>query len=280
MNEDSLNQLMILLDRRIFKYTSGESSSVMVETAQTLMESVNFCINTYYNEYGIENAISENLSIDELFLRGKEIVKQRHAICRKIFIFLRKERMNYENLAYQQVIEMAIPLFLRNYDIEFGAHIIGGIIDYPLAVGISGLKGIDFYLEYVEKLRLENRFCRRFKTEEINELLRSMGNIYVEMLVNIFQLVLQNLIGRSILKQDFLSIKIAETDLIQLSCILNGLDENGVKKMVECAVCNIIEGMGIKDLQLQRYIKKVADDNCCMLKTCVDNDALNNFFMI
>lgn len=280
MNEDSLNQLMILLDKRIFKYTSGESSSVMVETAQTLMESVNFCINTYYNEYGMENAISENLSIEELFLRGKEIVKQRYAIGRKLFIFLRKERMNYENIAYQQVIEMALPLFFRNYDMEFGAHIIGGIIDYPLAVSISDLKGIDFYLEYVEKLRMENRFCRRFKTEEINELLRSMGNIYVEMLINIFQLVLQNLIGRSILKRDFFSVKISETDLRELYCILNGLEEKGLRQIIECAVCNIIEGMGIKDIQLQMYIKKVADDNCCMLKTCVDNNALNNFFIV
>ena len=280
MNDDSLNQLMILLDKRIFKYTSGESSSVMVETAQTLMESVNFCINAYYNEYGMENAISENLSIEELFLKGKEIVKQRHAICRKLFIFLRKERMNYENLAYQQVIEMAIPLFLRNYDIEFGAHIIGGIIDYPLAVGISGLKGIDFYLEYVKKLRMENTFCRRFKTEEINELLRSMGNIYVEMLVNIFQLILQNMIGRSILKHNFLSIKIDETDLSQIFSILTGLDENEIREVVKLAVSNIIEGMGIKDVQLQRYIEKVADDNCCMLKTCVNNNAINNFFMI
>lgn len=280
MNEDSLNQLMILLDKRIFKYTSGESSSVMAETAQTLMESVNFCINTYYNEYGMENAITENLTLEELFLRGKEIVKQRHAICRKLFIFLRKERMNYENLAYQQVIEMAIPLFLRNYDIEFGAHIIGGIIDYPLAVSISDLKGIDFYIEYVQKLRIENRFCRRFKTEEINELLRSMGNIYVEMLVNIFQLVLQNLIGRSILQKDFFSIKITEPELRQIYCTLSCLDENGLRQVIECAACNIIEGMGIKDIQLQGYIKKVADDNCCMLKNCVDNNALNNFFMV
>lgn len=280
MNEHSLNQLMILLDKRIFKYTSGESSSVMVETAQTLMESVNFCINAYYNEYGTENAITEKLTLEELFLRGKDIVKERHAICRKLFVFLRKERMNYENLAYQQVIEMAIPLFLRNYDIEFGAHIIGGIIDYPLAVSIRDLKGIDFYLEYVEKLRMENRFCRRFKTEEINELLRSMGNIYIEMLVNIFQLVLQNIIGRSILKQDFFSIKLAETDLRQLYCILDGLEEDELRQMVEGAVCNIIDGMGIKGLELQRYISKVAEDNCCMLKTCVDNNALNNFFIV
>ncbi|MDD3570023.1 MAG: DUF6179 domain-containing protein [Lachnospiraceae bacterium] len=280
MNEDSLNQLMILLDKRIFKYTSGESSSVMVETAQSIMESVNFCIDAYYNEYGMENAISENLSIEELFLKGKEIVKQRHAICRKLFVFLRKERMNYENLAYQQVIEMAIPLFLRNYDIEFGAHIIGGIIDYPLAVGISDLKGIDFYLEYVQKLRMENRFCRRFKTEEINELLRRMGNIYVEMLVNIFQLVLQNIIGRGILKKDFLSIKIDETGLKELYCILNGLEENEIRQMVKGAVFNIIDDMGIKEVQLQRYIEKVADDNCCELKNCVDNNALNNFFIV
>lgn len=280
MNEDSLNQLLILLDKRIFKYTSGESSSVTTETAETLMESVNFCINAYYNEFGMKNAISENLSMEELFLRGKEIVKQRHAIGRKLFVFLRKERMNYENLAYQEVIEMALPLFFRNYDIEFGAHIIGGIIDYPLAVEISGLKGIDFYLEYVQKLRMENRFCRRFKTEEINELLRSMGNIYVEMLVNIFQLILQNLIGRSILKQDFFSIKITETDLSKLFSILFGLEEKEIRRIIELAVSNIIEGMGIKDIQLKLYIKKVADDNCCMLKTCIDNNALNNFFMI
>ncbi|MPN49887.1 hypothetical protein SDC9_197511 [bioreactor metagenome] len=127
---------------------------------------------------------------------------------------------------------------------------------------------------------MENRFCRRFKTEEINELLRSMGNIYVEMLVNIFQMVLQNLIGRSILKRDFLSVKISETDLRELYCILNGLEEKGLRQIIECAVCNIIEGMGIKDIQLQMYIKKVADDNCCMLKTCVDNNALNNFFIV
>ncbi|MGE4215104.1 MAG: DUF6179 domain-containing protein [Anaerotignaceae bacterium] len=280
MNEDSLNQLMILLDKRIFKYTSGESSSVMMETAQTIMESVNFCIHTYYNEYGMENAISEKLTLEELFLRGKEIVKQRHATGRNLFVFLRRERMNYENIAYQEVIEKALPLFFRNYDIEFGAHIIGGIIDYPLAVGISELKGIDFYMEYIQRLRMENRFCRRFSTEEINELLRSIGDGYIEMLVNIFQIALQNLIGRSILEQDFLSIKINETQLSQLYSTLSGLEENGIRKTVASAISNIIDGMGIKDCQLQRYMEKVADENCCMLKNCLESNALNNFFMI
>jgi hypothetical protein len=241
---------------------------------------VNFCITSYYNEYETERGISEKLTIEEQFLRGKEIVKEGYEIGKKLFILLRRERMNYENIAYQEVIEKALPLFFRNYDIEFGAHIIGGIIDYPLAVGISGLKGIDFYIEYVHTLRLENRFCRRFSTEEINELLRSIGDGYTEMLVNIFQMVLQNLIGRSILKQDLLSLKIGKAELSQLQSILSGLTEEDVRKTVGCAVGYIIEGMGIKDCDLEEYIKKVANENCCMLKICAENNALNNFFMI
>jgi len=279
MDEDSLNQLMKLLDRRIWKYTSGESSSVMTETAQILMESVNFCISSYYNEHGTENGISEKLTLEQQFLRGKEMVKEGHEIGKKLFVLLRRERMNYENIAYQEVIEKALPLFLRNYDIEFGAHIIGGIIDYPLAVGISGLKGIDFYIEYVHTLRLENKFCRRFSTDEINELLRSIGDGYTEMLVNIFQMVLQNLIGRSILEQDLLSLKIGKAELSQLQSILSGLQEEEVRKILRCAVSYIIDGMVIKDCELQGYIEKVANDNCCTLKICVDNNVLNNFFV-
>lgn len=280
MNEDSLNQLMVLLDKRIFKYTSGESSSVMMETAQMLMESVNFCINSYYNTFGTETSISENLNIEELFQRGKEIVKQQYKVGKNIFILLKRERMNYENIAYQQVIEMALPLFFRNYDVEFGAHIIGGIIDYPLAVGLEGLEGIDFYLEYVQRLRMENTFCRRFKTEEINEMLQSMGEGYMELLVNIFQLVLQNLIGRSILNRNLMSIRIEVADLNLLMSKLASLKEEEIRGTVARTIDGIIEGMGIRDAQLQGYMKKVADDNCCRLKICVENDALENFFII
>ena len=70
--------------------------------------------------------------------------------------------------------------------------------------------GIDYMTDYIEKSLLEHSLCLKFK-EEIEAILEGFHKGYRDLLVNIFELVLMNAIGRLILKKDLSSLYLQVT---------------------------------------------------------------------
>lgn len=221
MTENQTEELYALLGKQVYKFTSGESTSVSIETAERILRSIDYCINSYYKS--LDNPIPYDrreeyvpistavvvtswteLSLEDIFESGLKAVKGCVENTKELLIKVQDSLVDVDNIAYQDTIQKGLAHFFPTYQPRFGAQLCDADIDYPLAVEVEGLEGVEFMYEYLRRLYLENQFLGRFDPAKINLLLRGYHHEAREYLINIFEVVLQNVLGLSLLSTDTL----------------------------------------------------------------------------
>lgn len=236
MTEQQAEELYQLLGKQVFKFTSGESTSVSVETAQKILRSMDYCINSYYKSlenpapYGGQELLSrmstqvapvtsQEKTLEEIFELGLQAVQGCVQTSKDLLIKVQESYVNVDNIAYRDTIKIGLAKFFPSYQPRFTAHLSDVEIDYPLAIEVEGLDGVEYMYEYLRRLYLENQFLQKFTSDNINSLLRGYHREASEYLINIFELVLQNVLGLSMLSQDILDLNISlqqQEDLFHL----------------------------------------------------------------
>lgn len=191
-------ELVELMGKEVERLTNGESSSIRVEKAQALLKSVTYSIGIYLKRMeDTQEALEllKNKRLSELFQQGMDTAAKMKEKAFYLLQNIQKNRILVNNYAYHDTIMNGIPGFFHDYDLEFGADDIPGSIDYPLLCSVSGLLGVEYEYEYLRRLTLENDFLMNFPLENIQELLNSFDPESEHMLVNLFELVFNNVIG-------------------------------------------------------------------------------------
>lgn len=202
-------ELLNLLAEQVLRHNGGESSSVRVETAEQIFESMLYCIRAYLEfqkrgpepeaefPLGAELTLEGGLSPKELYRRGLEFVKKETLCAKAIYRGVLKTRVKTDLLAYNVTLDGALPGFFKTYDPDYAAHENGALTgspDYPLLCNVDGGGGILYMKAYLEELLRENRFCARYSANHIRALLfvhgRKHGLDYREVIVNIPELIL------------------------------------------------------------------------------------------
>jgi hypothetical protein len=203
-------ELLDLLAEQVQRHNAGQSSSVRVETAEQIFESMLYCIRAYLesqqkgSEPGADLSQAAELTqvgglpASELYLRGLELVKRETLCAKAIYREVLKTRVKTGQLAYNETLDGAIPGFFKTYDPDYAAQENGaltGFPDYPLLRDDRSRGGILYMKAYLEELLLENRFCARYPANRIRALLLVHGQKhrldYREVIVNIPELILE-----------------------------------------------------------------------------------------
>ena len=254
-------QIVELLTEQFNRRTSGQSSSVPVETGQCIQQSVFFTIGYFLKSLsGAENALEalKNNRLQELFHKGKKLVEKDLIGAKELLQAVQEGRFPTDVIAYNDTLDEGLPMFFSSYDMDYEAHETPAFIDYPLSSDKMNLTGIDYIYDYLQKLHLENEFCSCFSNEEIHCLLRSYDRRYQELLVNIFDLVLVNAIGSLLLGRDEISLHLSDYDRRYLQQTLSEFPSGRLGKPVDKAVSLLCRRLSIADpLQLD-YIKTSA----------------------
>ena len=198
-------ELLELLAQQVLGHNAGQSSSIRVETAEQIFESMLYCIRAYLesqqngSEPGTELTQGVSLPPKELYRRGLELVKKETLRAKAIYREVLKTRVKTDLLAYNATLDGAIPGFFKTYDPDFAAQENGaltGFPDYPLLRDDRSRGGILYMKAYLEELLLENRFCARYPLNRIRALLfvhgQKHGLDYREVIVNIPELILEH----------------------------------------------------------------------------------------
>ena len=69
-------KLWQLLARRTELYTMGEHSSVRIETAQELLQSISFCLDVYLKQSGNTKKLLAIADLEELFNLGQKALEE------------------------------------------------------------------------------------------------------------------------------------------------------------------------------------------------------------
>ncbi len=134
-------------------FTMGESSSVKVDTAHKLEESLVYNIDTYLLSLNDDIKAAETLfdrRMSELYGKGYLINKKRLEEARILYGRVRLTRLKKASKAYDSTIDKYFPFYLKTYSPKFTAHskIYLNLHEY----GISGGCHIDEAVEILKKL--------------------------------------------------------------------------------------------------------------------------------
>lgn len=254
------SETISLMTKLVNTYTSNESSSVRVEKAREIYESACFCIGGYLKSLpDMEDQIQavKTTGMNELFQLGLEVEKKNYEEAENLYQTLKKEGLSTANLAYKQTVYKGIGEFFPYYDIKYAAQEAGGTIDYPLAVEVTDLNGVEFMKEYLGRLYLENSFCRFFPEANIEGVLRGYQEDYKDLLLNIFEVIFMNALGLCILKRDIYNLNITEEDRTTLQSQLEPLSRNELLEKLTETVNQLAAYMNISNEELLVYMKTV-----------------------
>lgn len=243
-----------LLQRQIEKYTHGESSSVPLETAGSLLR----CI-LYTAALPPSDGAEGEKTPEALYEEGREILSRQFKKAQRLMYLVQSTMLPVDAPCYREAIEMGIPGFFRAYDMEFAAQETPGDFDYPASIPCAQT-GITWMLHYLETLYWENVFCRRFPLKEVEGTLKAQGVWGVAIPVNVFEPVFAAALHGCLRKSgrtSSLAVHAAENG--QLIESLAHLPRDIIFQRVKEAFKKLMEEMDVKSAFFRALLTHQAD---------------------
>lgn len=274
-------ELVELMSKQVERYTNDESSSVKVETAQQLFQSICYSMGSYLKSVPDmikKTDLLKNEKISVLFYHGMAEIESNMTKGTSLLTKLQKNKLKVDNYAYQDTLMIGIPEFFHDYVIEFEAHENPGSIDYPLCKEIGNLSGIEYICEYLSRLTIENNFCKNFSDTNIEMLLRGYSKDYMHVLVNIYELVLTNALGCEMMEQRVIDLNITSIDRIWLRKNLEKLNVNELREKLLEAYEKICIELGLEKNRTN-YAKQAIKRIAARLHHNLKSDTLEKIFI-
>lgn len=278
--------LMNLLKDLILRYTNGNSTSVAMDTAESLFCSLLYAIDAFalgcrsHEEavFKLKTGVTE-----DIYKQGVEQTAKWFAETKALYLKVRKNKLDITLDSYNLTLNEAIPVFLESYNIIFRAHDGAGSIDYPLVFDDMSIQGVLYIKSYLENFEIETDFCRNFKSDEINKLLQNFGaamklNYKIE-LINVFELVFNNAVLSIMAGQRAGNLSIRADEFHTLNKKLSCLSAEGIRNEVEQAVEQMITRFRLTDHRMLEYIhryKPLFEERLVFL---AQNHALNSIII-
>ncbi len=232
---------MELLRVKLKYYTKDESSSVMIEVAESILKCIDYTIGIYLkNVDNIELIIEElkHTSLSDMLKMGQDLIKNKKLECKKLFNEIKANKLKVDNYSYNDTVDDGLSPFFKEYDDFFAPHETPCSIDYQLYIDNMNFIGVEYMYNYLYDLSLENEFCNKFNIGEINKLLKGYDKKCELLLINIFELVFINSLGLIICNKDLNSLNI------------NNLDREIIKNKLEKLTIEELKDELIKDAKI------------------------------
>ena len=275
-------QCIQLLARQAERYTGGESSSIMEETAHNIFQSIFYTVGVYLKSLPDADISLEKLKqkpLTELYREGKKLVETQLEHAKQIYNQAQDNCITTGNHAYNDTLQNGIPAFFYAYDVDYAAHETPASIDYPLSSDKMELTGIEYINDYLQKLLMENQFCKNFTTHDIHCLLHGYDAHYQDLLINIFGVVLTNAIGCNLADKSARRLNIEPIDRQYLQQKLVNMTKNQLDAILHDASKQLFEEFNISGELLQTYITAAIPDISPRIKNALENNRLEAVFI-
>ncbi len=270
-----LDMEQMLTDMAV-RYTFGASSSMPAERAQSLLSSAVYGIGLALAHCDDSDTALERLltsAPDALRRQGLSVIDRLMCRCRGRLITLQASSITH-NRAWLDTIRHGLPLFFSSYDAVYAAHETPGSIDYPLCVDLNRFSGIEYIDAYTERLCIEAAFCERWPQSEIDALLRGHSPGWRELLINVFDRVLTNALGRVLCGKDTSCLDLTAGDRTYLAAKLGALSASRLRAMLGVSLGRL----GLDEAAFQ-YAKAALPEIAASVTTALVSDHLETVFV-
>lgn len=267
------------LGKHIERYTMDDSTSVPIETAEELLNSICFLLELELRESVNASKILIDEDIDVLIKNSWSKVESLVEDGQKLLEEVIKSSTNIENISYNDTLD-EIGKSFKKYDYRFFADKINCSIDYQLSNPVSeNLKGIEYINAYLKSLLIENEFCICFDKEKIKGILNSYCPDYRGLLINIFEPVLTNVIALDILDEDIFRLEISKLQRKVLMDVFNSLSNTEILSKLRSSAKRVCSILGIASDESVEYIQKTAVDIYPRIEVGLSEENLDGIFL-
>lgn len=275
-------------------YTKDESSSVMEEDAEKILNGIDYTIGIYLKQSFAEDRkcrkfeeTHRSLLLDKLINeklsymveKGHEIIKKKVLESRNLFVKICSNKLKADNFSYHDTIDRGLGIFFKAYDDFFVPQEAPCSVDYQLCDDEITCVGVEYIEKYLSILNIENEFCRKFNISEINEVLKGYDSKCELLLINIFELVLLNSIGRIICGKNLASLNICESDRQNIYDRLNNLSADEISDYICKCSEKCFAVLDIQDKNEQQYILKASAKASEHIYNCIKINKLDRVFV-
>lgn len=280
--EDEINiqaKLWQLLARRTELYTMGEHSSVRIETAQELLQSISFCLDLYLKQSGNTKKLLATADLEELFKLGQKALEEQLELGKRLYSKACLTAPEIENISFKDTLR-SIGGFFKQYDYRFLAHLIPCDIDYQLCHAVKeSLQGVEYINQYLGRIIIENGFIKKFEKNKAESLLSSYCSDYKGLLINLYEPLAVNAIGLALLQEESKKLNITAADNNRLISLFEPLTVTPAKKALADASDRVCSELEINDPSSVRYLRKTAEGIFPRIEAALPHGNLNGIFL-
>ena len=276
-------QILQLMDEIVYKYNGVDSSSIRKEIMEDISNSNIYTISIYLKSFrnpdeAIKSIKEQGLEI--AYQEGRKKIDKMLNIIRLMYIKVKQNKLNIENATYNDTIIGGIQGFLKIYNPDFKAQDMKITADYPLYNNLIGkLEGVESIKEYLSSIYLENLFCKKFSEEKIKYLLYGYSQDYKELIINIFEIVLLEVIACKLVKRDVQDLSISIAELNEIYLMLENKDKSEIENIINLVYKEICNELILDNEELQRYIKKNLSSVVEIITNAVKQKTLDKVFI-
>lgn len=188
-----LEQSLPILARQTAAWTRGAGSSVPLDRAQALLESVLYTAGLALKAYPTPAAALEALrreGLQALFEAGQRTLRRRLQTARTLHRRLCAGLFETPNVFYRATAVDGIGGFFRLYQPQLLAQETHITADYPVFLMPGDVTGVEFIGAYLAALDCENRLLSAFPARTVHRLLCRLEPEYDRLVLNLFEPVM------------------------------------------------------------------------------------------
>lgn len=248
--------MLALLAKEAERFTMGDSSSLPEEVAEGLLRSLLFTL-------GLGVEVGEPLpstlgGLETALARGRDALQEEIRHAKALLATVADTLPSVRTRAYEDTVR-GIARFFRQYEPQFHAQEIPCSIDHPLCDPVDeSTVGVMYIRAYLERLALENRLCLRYPAQEVRALYSALSPVYRSLLLNLYEPVLVNALGRELLGLGCDSLRLTQPQVAALEERLAPLTQEQVLDRLLTAVRRLFARFPDAIAQETLYAEKVA----------------------
>lgn len=272
-------KLWEFLGRRVRSYTMGDSSSVRIEIAQELLNSACYVLGIHLN--GNPSALKSvlNWDLDCRFSDAIKTIEGKIQTAQKLWQAACLSAPKIENVSLSSTLR-SIGSFPRRYHYRYFAHEIPCDIDYQLCYPVpETLLGVDYIIEYLCRVLIEQDFLSRFDPALCIRVLNTYCPDYRGLLINLYDPVATNVIGLALIDGDIRKLNISTPERERIAALLEPLPKKQLVNLLCSAASAVCTALDIHQSKAQRYLRKLAEDLYPRIHAALSAGSLEGIFL-
>lgn len=270
------NALLAFLAAHTARYTSGGSTSVPAETAESLFSSVCFCLRLSPEDAARQHALLEQ-GIDPAFREGLRGVERRRDAGKRLWEAVCCRLPPVENVFLTDTLR-EIGGFWQRYNPRYFACDIPCSIDYPLAVPVpEELPGVDYVNLYLRRLAVEHDFLCRCSPRALAEVEFHTNPHYRTLPLNLFVPAAANALGCSLLNLPPAPLLLSPADGRSLRARFSACSRQELGGALEHAADALSAELHGSDAQ-RLYLRAAAERLLPQFRIALEHDSLDGVF--